>query len=56
MTYASFRNTNPTFAPGEIIGGYSLWPKKRLSKRFIAGSAVASAIGVFVHCGLPLLS
>lgn len=46
----------PIYASGVVVGPYSEWPRKRSSKRFVAGSAVAGAIGLFVHCGLPLIS
>lgn len=46
----------PIYASGVVVGRYSDWPKKSSGKRFVAGSAIAGAIGLFVHCGLPLIS
>jgi len=47
--------TTPTFKPEFVIGPHSTWPR-RTRRRFIAPSILIGALGVFLHCALPLIA
>ena len=55
---STYQNVDAEMAMRDIIGPYSIWPKKRRSNRrhyAIASLSVAGA-AVFVHCILPMMA
>ena len=51
----------PTYQPKNVMGPYSAWPRQPRQPRqprrsFVASGVIVAAIGIFLHCGLPLIA
>ena len=47
--------TNTAPRTTDVIGPYSQWPRRTSRRHAYGWAALVSGLGVFLHCGLPLI-